>query len=104
VAGCRRGLPTGRLAIPLAVGPMISSATGRGCGWPDIRNGLRQGFAARWALMLTPIFVDIISNYHRELLKEGSYDVDRAYFRVMRIQTIADEVATPLSHLPSGAV
>jgi hypothetical protein len=38
------------------------------------------------------------------MLKEGSYDVDRAYFRVMRIQTIADEVTTPLSHLPSGAV
>ena len=54
--------------------------------------------------MLTTIFVGIISNYHRELLKEGPYDVDRAYFRVMRIQTIADEVATPLSHLPSGAV
>jgi hypothetical protein len=24
------------------------------------------------------------------MLKEGSYDVDRVYFRVMRIQTIAE--------------
>ncbi len=39
-----------------------------------------------------------------EVLKDGSHEVDRAYFRVMRIQTIAEEVATPLSHLAPSLV
>jgi hypothetical protein len=37
-------------------------------------------------------------------LKDGSYEVDRAYFRVMSIQTIADEVASLLSHLALSTV
>jgi hypothetical protein len=43
--------------------------------------------------MLTPILL-IKFQLSEEVLKDGSYEVDRAYFRVMRIQTIADEVAT----------
>jgi hypothetical protein len=62
-------------------------------------NGLRQGGCRVMGANVDLHYCRYNFQLLEEVRKDGSHGVDRAYFRVMRIQTVAGEVATPLSHL-----
>ena len=69
-----------------------------------MRNGLRQVVCRVIGANVGTPFLLHNFNYRRKFSKTAPTRWSRAYPRVMRIRTIADEVTTPLSHLAPSAV